>query len=372
MTSNYWGRKSFRRRSIFDFEGMQKEAALLEEALSEEGVWKRQKEAHEMSERLQGLREELSRWRMLEKDYFALKSDTEALEAIEAGEGTRDEGLWAEVRQRYKALSSQFEQEEINLFFSGKYDKGSAVLALSAGAGGRDAQDWAEMLMRMYQRYAERKGFEVVLLDESRGEEGGIKSALLEIRGRFAYGYLRGESGVHRLVRISPFSSQQLRHTSFASVEVLPDIKEQDTHIELKDEDIEIDTFRSSGPGGQYVNRRESAVRVRHKPTGIAVAVQSERLQGQNRARALALLKAKLAYLQELAYHKELEAARGERKAAEWGNQIRSYVLHPYKLAKDHRTGEETAQVEGVLDGALDLFVEKEIRMRPREKHETR
>ncbi|MBI4128803.1 MAG: PCRF domain-containing protein, partial [Parcubacteria group bacterium] len=301
---------------------MEREKAALEAALSEEHIWKDQKSAHEMSERLRGIREELDTWSELEKSFFSLKTDIDTLEALER-EGGADAALQREFLQRLHDLHSRFDREEINLFFSGKYDKGNAILAISSGAGGRDAQDWAGMLLRMYQRYAEKKSFQAVLLDSSRGEEGGTKSALVEVRGKYAFGYLRGEAGVHRLVRISPFSAQSLRHTSFASVEVLPDLSTTHEDIEIRNDDIELDTFRSSGPGGQYVNRRESAVRIRHKPSGIVISVQSERLQGQNKSKALALLKAKLVQRRDQEHRKELDEARGERKSVEWGSQIR-------------------------------------------------
>ncbi len=214
---------------------MREEIIDLEKRLAKEGVWKDQQKAQEMSGRLALLREDVSRWEALEKDYFSLKSDFEALETLEKEQGKIEDALREEITRKFNIIKEQFRKEEISLFFSGKYDKGNAILSISAGAGGRDAQDWAAMLLRMYQRYAEKKGYHAVLLDESYGEEGGIKSALIEIRGRYAYGYLRDESGVHRLVRISPFSSQHLRHTSFASVEVIPDISGEDAEAELRD-----------------------------------------------------------------------------------------------------------------------------------------
>ena len=242
-------------------------------------------------------------------------------------------------------------------------------MEIFSGAGGIDAQDWATMLLRMFKRYCERKAFQVKVIHQSFGEGGGpegrigTKSATLEIKGSYAYGFLKNESGVHRLVRQSPFSAKKLRHTSFVLVEVLPEVgKKEQEEIKIKQEDLRLDTFRSSGPGGQYVNKRESAVRITHLPTGTIVSSQSERLQGLNKDKAMKVLYAKLYQLKEAERKKELKEIKGKTVSASWGNQIRSYVLHPYKLVKDLRTGVETSDVEEVLDGDLDKFIEKEIR----------
>jgi len=242
-------------------------------------------------------------------------------------------------------------------------------MEIFSGAGGIDAQDWATMLLRMFERYCERKVFQVKVIHQSFGEGGGpegrigTKSATLEIKGSYAYGFLKNESGVHRLVRQSPFSAKKLRHTSFVLVEVLPEVgKKEQEEIKIKPEDLRLDTFRSSGPGGQYVNKRESAVRITHLPTGTTISSQSERLQGLNKDKAMKVLYAKLYQLKEAERKKELKEIKGKIVSASWGNQIRSYVLHPYKLVKDLRTGVETSDVEEVLDGDLDKFIEKEIR----------
>ena len=242
------------------------------------------------------------------------------------------------------------------------------MLSIFAGAGGQDAQDWSSMLLRMYQRYCESKAWKTKVLQQSFGESGpegrvGTKSVTLEIKGSYSYGFLKRESGVHRLVRISPFSAQSLRHTSFSLVEVLPEVSESE-EIEIKPEDLKIDTFRASGPGGQYVNRRETAVRITHLPSKITVACQSERLQGLNKDKAMKLLYAKLYQLKEKEKAKELAKIKGKPVLIEWGSQIRSYVLHPYKLVKDLRTGVEISDVEGVLDGKLDQFIEAEIKQK--------
>jgi len=258
---------------------------------------------------------------------------------------------------------------ELRVFLSGEHDKGNAILSIFAGAGGQDAQDWATMLLRMYERYSAFKGFKTKILHQSFGEAGGpegrigTKQATLEIKGPFAYGFLKRESGVHRLVRISPFSPQKLRHTSFVLIEVLPEIKIEESEIKIKPEELKIEFYRASGPGGQYVNKRETSVRISHLPTGIVVSCQSERLQGENRKRAQVLLLSKLHQLRKEEKKKEISRIKGEKISIEWGNQIRSYVLHPYKLVKDLRTNVKTSKVEGVLDGNLDNFIEAELKI---------
>jgi len=274
----------------------------------------------------------------------------------------------ARTKEELNALERKIKEKEIKMFLSGKYDRGDAILNIYAGAGGLDAQDWAALLLRMYERYCAKKGFKTKILHQSFGEgigpEGriGIKSATLEVRGDWAFGFLKKESGVHRLVRISPFSPKALRHTSFALVEVLPDISlGEEVEIKIRPEDLKIETFRASGPGGQYVNRRESAVRITHLPTGIVVSCQSERLQGANREKAMKVLMGKLYQLKLEETKKKIKQFKSDAISPSWGNQIRSYVLHPYKLVKDLRTGVETSEVESVLDGELDQFIEAEL-----------
>jgi len=276
----------------------------------------------------------------------------------------------ATLPQKWALFEKKLRAEEFRVFLSGEYDKNSAILSITSGAGGQDAQDWAAMLLRMYERYCQRKGYKTEVLHQSFGEGGGpegrigIKSATLEIKGPFSYGFFKKETGVHRLVRISPFSAKSLRHTSFVLVEILPGItKEEEVEIKIKPEDLKIDFYRASGPGGQYVNKRETSVRITHLPTGLVVACQSERLQGLNREKAMKILVAKLHQLKREAAEKELKKIKGEKISASWGNQIRSYVLHPYKMAKDLRSGVETSDVEGVLDGNLDEFIEAEIKI---------
>ncbi len=263
----------------------------------------------------------------------------------------------------------KIDKKEILVFLSGKYDQENAILTIHSGAGGLDAQDWGAMLLRMYQRYFERMGFKAAVLFESFGDgvtEGrvGYKEVSVYIKGGTAYGYLKKEAGVHRLVRLSPFNAKHLRQTSFALVEVYPEFpKNELKDLELRPEDLRVDFYRASGPGGQYVNKRESAVRITHIPTGMFATCQTERLQGQNKDRAMELLKMRLFHLMQQERATELSAIKGERVSASWGNQIRSYVLDPYKLVKDNRTDVETTQVNEVLDGGLDAFIEAEIKL---------
>lgn len=266
-----------------------------------------------------------------------------------------------EIEERFFELSGSFEEERRKLFFSGTYDKGDAVFSIYAGAGGDDAEDWASLLFEMFRRYAEKKGWSITVLHHHAGEGKGIKNITAEIEGKFAYGHLKGEAGVHRLVRISPFSAKKLRHTSFAMVEVLPKLILPEA-IELRPEDIEITFARSSGPGGQNVNKRETAVRARHIPTGIQVHVEAGRSQGANKQRAIELLRSKLFLRMQEKEKKTLEElSAAQASEAEWGHQIRSYVFHPYKMVKDHRTGVETSDVEKVLSGDISEFVDAEI-----------
>jgi peptide chain release factor 2 len=283
--------------------------------------------------------------------------------------GLKDESLKEEIEEKSTDLDSKIQELETKAFLSGKYDKRNAILEIYSGAGGADAQDWATMLLRMLHRYCEKRGFEVRILHQSFGEAGGpegrigTKSAILEITGKYAYGILKKESGVHRLVRQSPFSAKDLRHTSFALINIIPEISENDqSNFAIRPEEIRVDLFRSSGPGGQNVNKRETAVRITHIPTGIVVSSQVERSQASNKEKAMKVLYSKLYQLKEEERTKEMKEVRGEQISASWGNQIRSYVLHPYKLVKDLRTGIEDTNPEKVLDGDLDKFIEAEIK----------
>jgi peptide chain release factor 2 len=267
-----------------------------------------------------------------------------------------DASLLEEIAQGYTVLEEKIASERLSTLLTGRYDASSAIISLHAGAGGTEAQDWVQMLVRMYTRWAERHGFGCKMLDFLSGDEAGLKSAEILIEGENAYGFLKGEHGVHRLVRISPFDSSGRRHTSFAALEVQPDM-EMDGEIEIRDEDLKTDTFRSGGAGGQHVNKTESAVRVTHIPSGIVVACQNERSQHQNREVCMRMLKARLLRLKEEAFENELAGIKGVQRAIEWGSQIRSYVFMPYTLAKDHRTGFEDGNIAAVMDGKLDGFV---------------
>jgi len=296
-------------------------------------------------------------WRGLEREVADLYDM--AVLAMEEG----DYSLEDEVRRELKEIGSRFEQLEDRLIFSGDYDARNAMLSLHAGAGGTESQDWANMLLRMYLRWAERHDCQAEVLDVSPGDEAGIKSATVEIKGDYAYGYLRSEHGVHRLVRLSPYDADHARHTSFALVEVMPEV-EEDLDVQIPQEDLRIDTFRSSGPGGQHMQKTSSAVRATHLPTGLVATCQSQRSQHQNKETALKILYTRILKMELMKKEEEKAKLKGKRIEVEWGSQIRSYVLHPYKMVKDHRTGYEVNNAEAVLDGDLDGFITAYLRFK--------
>ncbi|MCE9586338.1 peptide chain release factor 2 [Candidatus Uhrbacteria bacterium] len=340
---------------ILQLDAVKKEMAALEVETMAPDFWSDQERAKRESQKLSELKKEYDAW----NNVRMAAMDTQEL--IGMAMTDKDESVSAGVEKRLGELEKQYIDLEFTLLFSGDYDEKNAILSIHAGAGGTDAQDWAEMLMRMFFRYAENKGWQVRLLDESRGGEAGIKSATFEITGRYAYGHLKSEHGVHRLVRQSPFNSDALRQTSFALVEVVPEIDET-IDIEVDPKDLRIDTFMSGGKGGQSVNTTYSAVRIVHLPTKITVTCQNERSQTQNRETAMKILKSKLLKLKEEELQRQKQKLRGEFQSAEWGSQIRSYVIHPYHMVKDHRTGVETADTDAVLGGDLDRFVEGYLR----------
>ena len=303
------------------------------------------------------------------KQYNAVKTEVESWRSFsrrlhDALELARmeDESLRDELESEIAAIEAELEKRSFTTMFSGKYDSDSAILAIHAGAGGTDSQDWAAMLQRMYLRWAEAHGYETEILDMTEGEEAGIKSVTIAVNGEYAYGYLRSEKGVHRLVRLSPFDAAHRRHTSFALVEVLPQVAMDDAEIEIDPSDIKMDVYRSSGAGGQNVQKNATAVRLTHIPTGIVVTCQNERSQTQNREFAMRILRARLLELKQAEKEEERAILRGEYTKAEWGSQIRSYVLHPYQLVKDHRTEYESGNAQAVLDGELNEFMEAYLR----------
>lgn len=327
----------------------------LEYEVSSPDFWNNPEKARVVMQKLSDLKKEYEQWQGMRTEIMELE------ELFEMLDKEADSSLENEAKSKIEQLEKTFNELEFSMMFSGPHDSSNSVVSIHAGAGGTDAQDWAEMMLRMYFRYAEKKGWKVKLLDESRGTEAGIKSATFMVEGRQAYGHLKGEAGVHRLVRLSPFNADSLRQTSFALVEVLPEFDDS-VEIEIKPEDLRIDTFMSGGKGGQSVNTTYSAVRVVHLPTKITVSCQNERSQQQNRETAMKILKAKLLLLKEQELLKEKQELRGEYHTAAWGNQIRSYVLQPYRMVKDLRTNHETSDTDGVLDGDLDAFVEAELR----------
>jgi peptide chain release factor 2 len=276
---------------------------------------------------------------------------------VELGEEEEDEAILTEIRDILPGLERRVEQMEFARMLSGPHDANNAILSINAGAGGTEAQDWAENLMRMYLRYCERKGYRTEITDYQPADEAGIKSVTFTVEGNYAYGYLRAENGIHRLVRISPFDSNARRHTSFSSVFVFPELSD-DVIVDIDEKDLRVDTYRSSGAGGQHVNKTESAIRITHIPSGVVVACQNQRSQHKNRAIAMKQLKARLYELEVRKKEEEASAIGGEKKEIGWGSQIRSYVLHPYRLVKDHRTGYEVGNTDAVLDGELDAFIE--------------
>lgn len=311
------------------------------------GFWNDNQKASTVMQKLSRLEGKIKAWKDLE-------SDTRDLQELAK---LNDTSLEKDLKRQFEKLQKRYKELHFELAYSGPYDENNALLSIHAGAGGVDAQDWAAMLLRMYLRWAEANGFRTKILDESAGEEAGIKSVSFEVSGGLAYGKLKGEHGVHRLVRLSPFNAQNLRQTSFAKVEVLPEIDEPET-VPIEEKDLKVDVFRAGGHGGQSVNTTDSAVRVTHLPTGLVVSIQNERSQIQNKETAMTILRSKLAQLQMEQHKENIAELKGPNQSAEWGNQIRSYVLHPYKQVKDLRTKHESSDPDKVLDGDLNGFIE--------------
>ena len=341
--------------SLFDISKLQEELKNLEKQTLDTDFWNDQKNSKKVLERIKTLKRKCNNYKEIKKEINNLKELTELVNV------EPDEEMAKDIIKGTNNIKKKVEKFEIETLFSGKYDNNNAIITIHPGAGGTESQDWAEMLYRMYTRWATKNEFEIKELDYLEGEEAGLKSVTFEIIGENAYGYMKCEKGVHRLVRISPFDSGGRRHTSFASVEVLPEITD-DIEIAINPDDLRIDTYRASGAGGQHINKTSSAVRITHIPTNIVVACQSERSQIQNRETAMKMLKSKLLDLKEQEQKEKIEDLKGEQKEIAWGSQIRSYVFCPYTMVKDHRTNYEVGNVESVMDGEIDKFMEEYLK----------
>lgn len=337
-------------KEALGLDGLRSEISDLENQTAQDGFWDNIENSQIVLQNIKRLKDKVTAFENLTQMY------DDALTLLELADEEEDLSLIGEVEENIAELEKNIEIQKLSTLLSGEYDGNNAIITFHAGAGGTEAQDWAEMLLRMYSRWAERHNFKTKTLDYLDGEEAGIKSATVLVEGENAYGYLKSEAGVHRLVRISPFDSSGRRHTSFASLEVMPEI-DDDSDVEIKEEDLKVDTYRSSGAGGQHVNKTESAVRITHIPTGIIVACQNERSQHQNREVCMKMLKSKLIEIKEREHLDKIEDIKGVQKEIAWGSQIRSYVFMPYTLAKDHRTNFENGNISAVMDGDLDGFI---------------
>jgi len=335
---------------IFDLDGLNSQLKELDDELARQALWEDQEKAQTKLKERSRLQGEIENWSQKEKEL------EEVLILSEFVRETEDQKDLEELVERVNSLDQALDRYEIERMLGGENDEANAIVYINAGAGGTEAQDWAEMLLRMYLRWAERKGFETQVVDVLPGEEAGIKNVTFLVKGSYAYGYLKCENGIHRLVRISPFDANNRRHTSFASLYSYPELADNIT-VDIREEDLRVDTFRSSGPGGQHVNRTESAIRITHLPTGIVVQCQNERSQHKNRAIAMAILRSRVYELEKKKQEEKMNILEKEKKDIAWGSQIRSYTLHPYKLIKDHRTKTEVHNAEAVLDGEIDSFI---------------
>lgn len=339
----------------FDYAGLQEELTQIDKTTEEAGFW----DDHEAAQKLLKQRKSIE---TKVEEYSSLCSEFEDLQVlIDMATEENDPSIIPDILEAYESYTKKAEDLRIKTLLSGEYDSNNAIISIHAGSGGTDAQDWAEMLLRMYTRWAENKGYKVKILDYQDADEAGIKGATLLIEGEYAYGYLKNEKGVHRIVRISPYDSSGRRHTSFSSLDVMPEIDDNIT-VDINPEDLRIDTYRSSGAGGQHVNKTDSAVRITHLPTNIVVSCQNERSQHQNREMAMKVLMSKLIELKEQEQKANLEELKGDYSQITWGSQIRSYVFHPYTMVKDHRTNAEVGNVHAVMDGDLDYFINEKLK----------
>ncbi|MEE8219376.1 MAG: peptide chain release factor 2 [bacterium] len=338
---------------VFDLDAKRARLAELDKAIARPDLWDDPERAQRLTRERAHVSDLVSSWDELAREV----DETAELVALAAEEPEEDRELVAQLEAAVKRLQKAVADKEFQLTLSGEHDGRDAIVMIHSGAGGTESQDWAEMLLRMYLRWAERRGFAVSFVEASGGEEAGLKSATIEVAGPYAFGNLRSEVGVHRLVRISPFDAASRRHTSFASVFVFPDIDEE-IEVEIDESDLRIDTYRSSGAGGQHVNVTDSAVRITHKPTGLVVSCQNERSQHKNKATAMKILRARLYELEQVRQKEKMEELHKDKKEIAWGSQIRSYVFHPYRMVKDHRTAHETGNIDAVMDGDLDPFIE--------------
>ena len=341
---------------LFDLEEKETNIQEYEEMMTDPNFWDDQNTAQSVIDKNNALKSVVTEFRKLESQL----EDMDATRELLAEE--QDEDMQADLVTQVQAFKGDLDQFELQLLLDGPYDANNAILELHPGAGGTESQDWTSMLLRMYQRYCEQKGFKVETADYLPGDEAGVKSVTIVVKGHNAYGYLKAEKGVHRLVRISPFDSSGRRHTSFASCDVIPEFNNTEIEIDINPDDITVDTFRASGAGGQHINKTESAIRITHHPTGIVVNNQNERSQIKNREAAMKMLKSKLYQLKLEEQEQEMAAIRGEQKEIGWGSQIRSYVFHPYSMVKDHRTNKETGKVDAVMDGDIGPFIEAYLR----------
>lgn len=342
-------------KDALDIDGTLAEIEKLEAESADPDFWNDMEKSQKILQKTKQLKDKVERYENLKNS----REDT--LTLIEIADEENDEGMLPEIKSVVEAVEAELEKITLETLLSGQYDKNNAIMTFHAGAGGTEAQDWCEMLLRMYQMYAQKNGYSVSTLDILPGDDAGVKSATIMISGINAYGYLKAEKGVHRLVRISPFDASGRRHTSFASIEVMPEI-DDDVEIDIRAEDLRVDTYRASGAGGQHINKTDSAIRITHIPTGVVVSCQTQRSQHQNREYAMRMLKSKLAEIAEQQQKEKIEDIKGVQKEIAWGSQIRSYVFHPYNLVKDHRTGYEMGNISAVMDGDLNGFINEYLK----------